>query len=143
MKYKIIGSVMVLFLLLGLIFGNCPAQAVIKPIKAKTSIIKTKNIKTLDQALKAKVPIVVKLGSDSCYPCKMMKPVLAQLSVEQDGKIVFLDLDIYQNRALAKEFQVRVIPTLIYYDKQGKVKGKTEGGMTKEQLLKTIKDLKL
>jgi thioredoxin 1 len=73
----------------------------------------------------------------------MMNPVMAELAVEQDGKAVFLNLDIYENRELAKEAGVMLIPTILFYDKHGKPKAKAEGGMSKEQLLKTIEDLEL
>ena len=150
MKSAIIKLWLVLFLVNACLVVEVFSQAPVKPIKPKYENVKmklvaksTKDIKSLAQAFKAGVPVIVKLGSDTCYPCRQMKPIISQLATEQDGKIVFLDLDIYENRALAKEFQVRVIPTLIYNDKQGKVKGKTEGGMSKEQLMNTIKELKL
>lgn len=118
------------------------AIAVVKPIEKKTAV-STKNIKTLEEALKAGLPVVVKLGSDRCYPCRMMNPTMKELAVEQDGKAVFLNLDVYENRDLAKQVGVMVIPTILFFDKHGKQKGKTEGGMSKEDLLKTIKKLEL
>jgi|GEM_PF-2391687 len=127
------------------------AKAASKPVEKKVVAIKksqtkkksTKDIKTLDEALKAGVPVVVKLGSDRCYPCRMMKPIIEELAKEQDGKAVFLDLDVYENRDLAEKFNVQLIPTIIFYDYKGKVKGKKIGFMNKEELLETIKELKL
>lgn len=103
----------------------------------------TKNIKTLAEALKAGVPVVVKLGSDKCIPCRKMNPIMQELAAEQNGKAVFLKLDVYESRALAKAAGVRVIPTVLFYDKHGKLKAKYEGGMSKEDLLKGIKELRL
>ena len=110
-------------------------------IEAK--IKSTKEINTLDAALKSGVPVILKLGSDKCIPCRKMNPIIAGLSVEQDGKAVFLALDIYKNRDLANKFKVRLIPTLVFFDKTGKVKAKSEGFMSKEQLLKEIEKLGL
>ena len=107
--------------------------------KAKT----TKNIDNLDEALKAGVPVIVKLGSDKCIPCRAMNPIIKELAVEQVGKAVFLSLDVYQNRELARQAGVRVIPTILFYDKHGKPKAKSEGGMSKEDLLKAINKLEL
>jgi thiol-disulfide isomerase/thioredoxin len=73
----------------------------------------------------------------------MMNPVMAELAVEQDGTAVFLNLDIYENRELAKEAGVMLIPTILFYDKHGKPKAKSEGGMSKEDLLKAINELEL
>jgi len=127
------------------------AGAASKPIEKKAVVTKksrtkkksTKDIQTLEEALKASVPVIVKLGSDHCIPCRMMNPVMAELAVEQDGKAVFLNLDIYKNRELAKEAGVRLIPTILFYDKHGKPKAKSEGGMSKEDLLKAITELEL
>lgn len=118
-----------------------PAAVTAKKIVAKKK--STKDIKTLEEALKAGVPVVVKLGSDKCIPCRMMNPVIKELAEEQDGKAIFLSLDVYENRELAREAGVRVIPTILFYDKHGKSKAKSEGGMSKEQLLKAINELEL
>lgn len=114
-----------------------------KPAAKSSAVRSTKDIKELETALKAGVPVVVKLGSDSCYPCRMMNPVIAELAVEQDGKSVFLSLDVYQRRDLVREAGVRVIPTILFYDKHGKPKAKREGFMDKIQLLKAIDELEL
>jgi thioredoxin 1 len=124
-----------------------PAFAAKKAPKAittqKTKNKSTKNIMDLDLALKANVPVVLKLGADSCPPCRAMKPIMKDLAIEQDGKIIFLDLDIYKHRELAKQFSVRLIPTIVFFDSKGQVISKAEGAMNKQQLLKAVADLKL
>ena len=134
-----LATILALGTLLGLISTTADdeniAKAASKPVEKKVVAIKksqtkkksTKDIKTLDEALKAGVPVVVKLGSDRCYPCRMMNPIIKELAVEQDGKAVFLSLDVYEHRDLAKEAGVRVIPTILFYDKHGKPKAKSEG----------------
>jgi len=118
---------------------NKPSKIAVIKQKAKT----TKDIANLDEALKAGVPVIVKLGSDKCIPCRAMNPIIKELADEQDGKAVFLALDVYQNRELARQAGVRVIPTILFYDKRGKPKAKSEGGMSKEDLLKAINKLEL
>ncbi len=114
-----------------------------KYVMTKKKGTSTKNIANLDEALKAGVPVIVKLGSDKCSPCRAMNPIIKELAVEQDGKAVFLSLDVYKNRELAGKYGVWVIPTVIYFDKRGKAKGKTEGFMNKEQLLQEVDVLAL
>ncbi|MDD5382163.1 MAG: thioredoxin family protein [Candidatus Margulisbacteria bacterium] len=97
----------------------------------------------LTSALKSGLPVVVKLGADQCLPCRAMKPVLKELAAEQKGKIIVLDLDINENRELAREFKVTLIPTVIFYDKHGEPKAKSTGYMSKDELLKKIAELKL
>jgi thioredoxin 1 len=118
------------------------------PIEANTADaaakpVTTKNIKTLDEALKTGLPVILKLGSDKCRPCLAMNPIIKELAAEQDGNALFLALDVYQNRELAGKYGVRLIPTVIFFDKQGKPKAKKEGFMNKRQLLKAIDDLEL
>ncbi len=100
-------------------------------------------ISFLDDALKTGLPVVLKLGSDKCRPCLAMNPVMKELAKEQDGKTVFLALDVYQNRDLANKYGVRLIPTIIFFDKHGRLKAKREGFMNKMQLLKAVDDLGL
>jgi thioredoxin 1 len=116
-----------------------PAKTAAVKQKAKT----TKDIANLDEALLAGVPVILKIGSDKCITCRAMNPIIKELAAEQDGKAVFMALDVYQNRELAGKYGVRVIPTVIFFDKHGKPKAKTEGFMSKEDLFKTVKQLEL
>ncbi len=103
----------------------------------------TKDIKDLNVALKAGVPVVLKLGADWCPPCRKMKPILAALSVEQDGKIIFLAHDIDAYKDIVNSFKIRLIPAIIFYNKYGKPVKMLEGFMPREELLKKVDELKL
>jgi len=92
--------------------------------------VKTQNIKDLKTALKSGRPVVVKLGADNCYPCRLMKPILS------------LDLDIYEHRDLARQFRVSLIPTILFYDKKGKYRSQQVGFMSRDQLLTEVGKLK-
>ena len=120
-----------------------PKPAVVKPKMKPVARKTTKDVKELEAALKAGVPVVVKLGSDSCYPCRQMNPVIKELAEEQDSRAIFLNLDVYQHKELARQAQVKVIPTILFYDRHGKPRGKSEGGMSKEQLLQAIEEMEL
>ena len=85
----------------------------------------------------------MKLGSDKCIPCRKMNPIIKELAAEQDGRAVFLALDVYQNRELAGKYSVRLIPTIIFFDKHGKARARKEGFMDKMQLLRAIDELGL
>ncbi|MFA5839559.1 MAG: thioredoxin family protein [Candidatus Margulisiibacteriota bacterium] len=123
-----------------------PSTAITNATKVLTTtkhVKSTQNITKLSEALKAGVPVVVKIGSESCGPCRAMNPIMKELVVEQDGKAIFLSLDVYENRELASRYSVRVIPTILFYNKKGVFKSKAEGFMDKEQLLKAVKTLEL
>lgn len=97
----------------------------------------------LNAALKSGLPVVVKLGSDRCPPCRKMDPIFKELSNEQKGKAVFLNLDVYENRELSNQYQISLIPTLLYFDKKGKFRDKTVGFMDKKQILRKMQELRL
>ncbi|MDZ7271263.1 MAG: thioredoxin domain-containing protein [candidate division KSB1 bacterium] len=95
----------------------------------------------LEPALRSGKPTVLDLGSDTCVPCKMMKPILAELEKEYHGKANILVLDVYQHRRLAREYQVRVIPTQVFFDRQGEAYWRHEGFMSKEEIVSKLREL--
>ncbi|MFA4843374.1 MAG: thioredoxin family protein [Candidatus Margulisiibacteriota bacterium] len=101
------------------------------------------NNTNLAAALKSGQPVIAKLGADWCPPCRAMKPELKALAAEQQGKIVVLDLDIDQNRQLAREYKVNLIPTTLFYSKSGQFKDKKTGFMSKTELLAKARELGL
>ena len=98
---------------------------------------------TLENALKSGQPVIIMLSSNNCPACLGMKPILKELADEVKGKILILDINIYERRDLAREYNVSLIPTLLFFDRQGKFKFKSAGYMGKKELLETIADLKL
>ena len=107
------------FSLAAIILNGAEAKTIKKP-----AVISTKDITEYDAALKTGLPVVVKLGADWCPPCRMMKPIIAELKNEQNGRIVFLDLDIEKNEKLAKKFRVTLMPTIVFINRSGKAVGK-------------------
>ncbi len=85
------------------------------------------------EVLQSNKPVLVDFYATWCGPCKLLSPVLEELSQERDDiKIVKVDVD--QEDSLAIENNIAVVPTLILF-KDGKVAMQTRGSMTKEQLL--------
>ena len=67
------------------------------------------------------------LGSTTCIPCKMMEPVLAALKKQYAGQAAVIFIDINKDRAAARKFGLRAIPTQIFFDKDGKERWRHEG----------------
>jgi len=63
---------------------------------------------------------MVDIGSTSCIPCKMMEPVLANLTKEYQGRAAILFVDVKKDMATARKFDIRAIPTQVFFDKAGK-----------------------
>ncbi|HHB76049.1 MAG TPA: thioredoxin [Desulfobulbus sp.] len=63
---------------------------------------------------------MVDIGSTSCIPCKMMEPVLENLTKEYKGRAAILFVDVKKDMATARKFDIRAIPTQIFFDTSSK-----------------------
>lgn len=95
----------------------------------------------LDQALQSGIPILADFGSESCMPCKMMKPILDRLIEEYSGRIDVMILDTGQYPGLARKHRIRVIPTQIFFDASGNEVYRHEGFMSREDILAKFSEL--
>lgn len=66
------------------------------------------------------LPIMIDFGADSCAPCKEMAPVLEKLNEKLQGKAIIKFVDVWKYQKLAEGYPLRVIPTQIFFDKDGK-----------------------
>lgn len=72
-------------------------------------------------ALQSKgIPALIEVGTDSCPPCRAMKPVLKRLSEEYRGKLEVVSVDVAEDRDFAHRRGVRSLPTQIFVDGSGK-----------------------
>jgi thioredoxin 1 len=67
------------------------------------------------EVLKSTVPVIVDFTATWCGPCKMLEPVITQLSQDWDGKVKFVKLDVDDNSNLAVQYGVMGVPTLILF----------------------------
>jgi len=87
-------------------------------------------------AAKPQKPLVtfIELGSDTCIPCKMMKPVMADVQKAYGNKIRVVFHNINKERDKASEYKIRVIPTQVFLDAGGKEFYRHEGFFPKAEL---------
>ncbi len=86
------------------------------------------------EVLNSSVPVLVDFWAEWCGPCKMIGPVLDQLSSEVDGQAKIAKVNVDDARELAVKYNVRSIPLLLFF-KNGEVKDQIVGAsVTKEQL---------
>ena len=67
------------------------------------------------EVLKSTLPVIVDFTAIWCGPCKMLEPVVMQLSQEWDGKVKVVKLDVDDNSNLALQYGVMGVPTLILF----------------------------
>jgi len=67
------------------------------------------------EVLKSSVPVLVDFTAIWCGPCKMLEPVVTQLSQEWGGKVKVVKLDVDDNSNLAMLYGVMGVPTLILF----------------------------
>lgn len=82
-------------------------------------------------------PVVVDFHALWCGPCKVQSPVLKELAGELGDKIKVIKIDVDQNNALAAQYQVQSVPTLIVF-KNGSPVWRQSGVATKAVLLNVL-----
>jgi thioredoxin 1 len=81
---------------------------------------------------------VVDFWATWCGPCRMIAPILDQLAVEFEGKVRVTKLDVDNNQKTAVRFNVRSIPTLLFF-KDGKLVDQVVGAVPKAALAEKFK----
>ncbi|MBL7155972.1 MAG: thioredoxin [Candidatus Omnitrophica bacterium] len=89
------------------------------------------------EVLDSDIPVVVDFWAEWCMPCRMVSPVIDELSEDYKGKIKFLKVNVDNNPQLATELQILSIPVLILF-KNGKEIKRITGANPKEYIEKEI-----
>lgn len=86
---------------------------------------------------------LVDLGASACIPCKLMAPILDELKEEYKGRaaVIFIDVREKANKEKAVVFNVRVIPTQIFFDKTGQEVYRHVGFLEKDKIVSKLEEL--
>jgi len=87
--------------------------------------------------LKSAVPVIVDFYADWCQPCKRIAPFLEEISNEQSGKVLVCKVNVDENQALASQFSVMNLPSILSF-KDGALYKRIVGAVPKDRLVELI-----
>jgi thioredoxin 1 len=93
-----------------------------------------------DKKVKEKKPIItfIELGSVNCIPCKKMQPIMKSIEEKYGEQIKVIFYDVWKDDTKAKEYGVRLIPTQVFLDKNGKEFFRHEGFFPENEIDKLL-----
>jgi thioredoxin 1 len=108
-----------------------------RPIPMSDNIVHVTDASFETDVLQSDIPALVDFWAEWCGPCKMIAPILDEISAEYAGKIKICKVDVDSNPETAAKFNVRGIPTLLVF-KNGAVEATKVGALSKGQLTEFV-----
>jgi thioredoxin 1 len=96
-------------------------------------IVYTSDASFENDVIKSDIPVLLDFWAEWCGPCKMIAPILDEVSREYQGRLRVAKINIDENPQTPPRFGIRGIPTLMLF-KNGSVEAQKVGALSKKQL---------
>jgi thioredoxin 1 len=93
-----------------------------------------------DWKFEGDLPCLIDFYADWCQPCKIVAPILEELSEEYNGKVNIYKVDTEDQQELAAMFGIKSIPSLLFVPADGQPQ-MAQGALPKDSLKKAMKDV--
>ena len=87
------------------------------------------------------IPVLLDLGADKCVPCKAMAPILEEMKETFAGQLDVQFIDVWKDAAAASEHKVKIIPTQIFFNEDGKEIYRHVGFMDEKAIINQLKKM--
>jgi len=92
------------------------------------------------EVLQSDIPVLVDFWAEWCAPCRVIEPLVDELSQQYSGKVKIGKMDVDQNPQSSMKYGIRSIPTLLFF-KEGKPVDQLLGAVPKNQIEEKITEL--
>ncbi len=91
-----------------------------------------------EEVLESQLPVLVDFSAEWCGPCKMVDPIVHELSEDWAGKVKVVKIDADESSDILLQYGIMGIPTLIFFV-NGEVRERVTGYQPKKRLVKKFK----
>jgi thioredoxin len=89
------------------------------------------------EVLQSQVPVLIDFYTESCPPCRMMSPILADIEQGSDGAYTIVKVDAAADSQLAASFKISAVPTFVLFHRGQRI-GQITGARSRKEMQKWI-----
>ena len=90
--------------------------------------------------LKSEKLVIIDFWAEWCGPCRMVAPIIEEISEEYEGKVLVTKVDVDTNPGISSKLGIRNIPTVMFF-KNGKMVDKLVGAVPKSNFVSKLETL--
>lgn len=103
----------------------------------KTMAVEITDANFDELVMKSDQPVLIDFWAEWCGPCRMVGPIVEEISNDYDGKAVIGKVNVDENQEITQKYGIRSIPTILFL-KNGEVQEKSIGAVPKNVLTEKL-----